>query len=108
MQAARQGCLNGTFLAEGAAAISVRDLGLVYGDGVFDTARTFGGRLFRAAEHVARLYESLAHVRIEPGMSPQDMLAATEELVARNAAALRPGRGLVGDAAGHRGTATAG
>jgi branched-chain amino acid aminotransferase len=88
---AREVWVNGAFLPEGEAAISVRDLGLVYGDGVFDTARTFGGRLFRAADHVARLYESLAYVRIDPGISPQEMLEATEKLVARNAAALRPG-----------------
>lgn len=83
--------LNGAFVPEGAASISVRDRGLSYGDGVFDTARTFAGRLFRAEEHVRRLYESLAYVRIDPGLSAAEMLAATEELVARNLPALREG-----------------
>ncbi len=83
--------LNGELLPESAARVPVRDLGIVYGDGVFDTARTFGGRLFRAREHVERLYASLRLTMIPEPMPPADMLAATEDLVAQNRAVLRPG-----------------
>lgn len=83
--------IDGALVPEHAASVSVRDLGLVYGDAVFDTARTFGGRIFRLAEHIERLWDSLAYVRIDPGMTRAEMSAATEALVAANAPALRPG-----------------
>ncbi len=87
----RQVWINGAFVPESQAMVSVRDLGLVYGDGVFDTARTFHGQLFRAKEHVTRLYDSLAYCRIPAPMPAADMLALTEALVARNRAVLREG-----------------
>ena len=46
--------------------------------------RTFNGKVFRLKEHIARLYRSLKHVRIDPGLSPQEMLEITEEGVSRN------------------------
>ena len=76
--------VNGQIAPESRSFISVRDKGFVYGDAVFDTARTFGGKLFRLKEHVERLYDSLAYARIDPGMSREEMAAATEDLVARN------------------------
>ena len=58
---------------------------------MFDTARTFDGKLFRMKEHVDRLFESLAYVRIDPGMTKQQMLDATDRLVAENNKVLRKG-----------------
>ena len=83
--------LNGAFVPEAEAALPIRDLGLIYGEAVFDTARTFGGRLFMGAEHVDRLYRSLEAVRLPEPMPKAELLALTEELIARNARALRPG-----------------
>lgn len=83
--------LNGEYLPEAETKISIRDAGVVYGDGVFDTARTFDGKLFRMKEHLDRLADSLAYARIDAGISMDDLLAATEELVARNEAARRDG-----------------
>jgi branched-chain amino acid aminotransferase len=83
--------LNGEFVPEGEAKISIRDAGVVYGDGVFDTARTFDGRLFRMREHMDRLADSLAYARIDAGAGMDELLAATEDLVARNEAVRRPG-----------------
>lgn len=83
--------LNGAFVPETEAALPIRDLGLIYGEAVFDTARTFGGRLFMGAEHIDRLYRSLAAVRLPEPMPKAELLALTEELIARNARALRPG-----------------
>ncbi len=82
--------LNGTFVPESRALLSFRDSGFVYGDAVFDTARTFKGKLFCLKEHVDRLYESLAYTRIEIGLDRQEMMDATEEVVARNRALLGP------------------
>ena len=83
--------LNGRFLPEREAALPIRDLGLIYGEAVFDTARTFAGRLFMGAAHVDRLYRSLEAVLLPEPMPKTEMLALTEDLIARNAPALRPG-----------------
>ena len=82
--------LNGEIIPESRAMISFRDTGFVYGDAVFDTARTFGGKPFRLKEHIDRLYETLAYVRIDPGLSKDEMYAKTEEVVTTNAGLLGP------------------
>ena len=55
----RVGYHNGEYLPESRVVLPFRDRGFVYGDGVFDTARTFGHRLFHLEAHIARLYRSL-------------------------------------------------
>mgnify|MGYP003542296533 CR=1 FL=1 len=87
----RQVWINGRMVPESQGFISFRDLGIIYGEGVFDTARTFGGRLFRLSDHIDRLYDSLAYARIDPGMTKAEMTAATEEVLVANLPVLRPG-----------------
>jgi len=60
------------------------DRGFLVGDCVFDVARTFNGKSFRMREHVDRLYRSLRYVRIDPGLTPDEMEQISEEVVARN------------------------
>ena len=86
----RYAYLNGAFLPESQAVLSFRDRGFLYGDAVFDTARTFRHRLFRLREHVERLYASLRYLRIEVSLGPAEMCAITEELVERNRHLLGP------------------
>jgi branched-chain amino acid aminotransferase len=69
------------------------DRGFLVGDCVFDVARTFNGKSFRMREHVDRLYRSLRYVRIDPGLSPEEMERISEEVIARN----EPLRPAVGD-----------
>ncbi|MFQ5509007.1 MAG: aminotransferase class IV [Leptospirillia bacterium] len=47
--------LNGDMVAADAARISVFDRGFLYGDGVFETVRSYAGRVFRADDHFARM-----------------------------------------------------
>jgi branched-chain amino acid aminotransferase len=75
---------NGKFMPENQVLISFRDRSWKYGDGVFDMTRTFNGHAFRLKEHIDRFYRSLRYVRIDPGMSPQEMMDVSEEIVARN------------------------
>lgn len=91
MTHSRLAYVNGEFLAESQATVSVRDKGLVYGDCVFDTARTFGGKLFRLDAHLDRLYRNLELARIEPGIKQAELAEITMELVERNLAYLRAG-----------------
>jgi branched-chain amino acid aminotransferase len=60
------------------------DRGFLVGDAVFDVFRTFNGKSFRLREHVDRLYRSLKYVRIDPGMSPKEIMRISEEAIARN------------------------
>ena len=46
--------LNGELVPESQAGIPIRDRGFIYGDAVFDAARTFNGVPFKLAEHVKR------------------------------------------------------
>ena len=75
---------NGKFMPENQVLISFRDRSWRYGDGVFDMTRTFNGVAFRLKEHICRLYRSLRYLRLDPGMSPQEMIDVSEEIVARN------------------------
>jgi branched-chain amino acid aminotransferase len=75
---------NGKFMPENQVLISFRDRSWKYGDGVFDMTRTFNGRAFRLKEHIERFYRSLRYVRIDPGISSQELIAISEEIVARN------------------------
>lgn len=50
--------LNNRFVKDEEALISVFDHGFLYGDGVFETLRSYGPRLFMANEHLARLVRS--------------------------------------------------
>lgn len=76
--------LNGDFVPESAATVSVFDRGFTSGDGIYEATRTFGHRLFRLKQHLARLYNSLRYVRIDCGLAEGEMARLSEELVARN------------------------
>jgi len=76
--------LNGEFVPESEATLPFRDRGFRYGDAVFDMTRTFGHRIFRLKEHMERFYRSLRYVRIDPGLSPAEMTAVTEQVLERN------------------------
>ena len=75
---------NGTYMPENQVLIPFRDRSWRYGDGVFDMTRTFHGRTFRLQEHIDRLYRSLRYLRLDPGISPQEMIDVSEQLVACN------------------------
>jgi branched-chain amino acid aminotransferase len=75
---------NGKFMPENQVLIPFRDRSWKYGDGAFDMTRTFNGRAFRLAEHIDRFYRSLRYLRLDPGMSPREMIEVSEQIVARN------------------------
>ena len=76
--------LNGEFVERDKAQVSLLDRGFRLGDVVFDTSRTFDGKVFRLRDHLERFYRSLKYVRIDPHMTIDDMEAKTLEVVARN------------------------
>ncbi len=76
--------LNGEFVPESAAKVSVLDWGFSGGDGVYEVTRTYDGALFRLEVHLARLYRSLAYARIDPALDADRMSAIARETVERN------------------------
>ena len=69
MAKARVVYFNGEIIQESHAKVPIRDAGCLLGDAVFDTTRTFGGKIFKLQEHLDRLFNSLSYMRIEPGLS---------------------------------------
>jgi branched-chain amino acid aminotransferase len=57
--------LDGVRVAPSEARVSVFDRGFLYGDSVFETIRTYGGRPFALREHVERLAWSAGRVFID-------------------------------------------
>ncbi len=56
--------LNGKFLKEREAKISVFDRGLLYADGLFETMRVYDMKIFKFDEHIKRLYEGVRFLKI--------------------------------------------
>jgi D-alanine transaminase len=56
--------LNGRYLPRADAKISVMDRGFLFGDGVYEVIPAYNGRLFRPEEHLRRLNDSLAGIRL--------------------------------------------
>lgn len=76
--------LDGEWVESGRAQVSVFDHGLLYGDGVFEGIRAYGGRVFALDEHVRRLFESARSMLLDIGLGAAEMAARIEEAVARN------------------------
>ena len=76
--------LNGDYIPRNQAKISMLDRGFRLGDVVFDTERTFNGKVFKLRDHLERLYNSLQYMRIDPNMTIDDMEQLTLDVVHRN------------------------
>ena len=76
--------LDGRLVPQDEARISVFDHGLLYGDGVFEGIRVYGGRVFLLDEHVERLYESARAIRLTIPLTPAEMARAVEQTVQAN------------------------
>lgn len=81
---ATQVWINGRFYDKHDAKISVYDHGLLYGDGIFEGIRVYGGKVFRHAQHIERLYESAQAIALTIPLTPAEMTKAVEETVAKN------------------------
>lgn len=75
---------NGEWIPFSQVKIDPMDRGFLVGDVVFDVARTFNGKSFRMQAHIDRLYRSLKFVRLDPGLSAQEMLDISEKVITRN------------------------
>ncbi|MBS4209242.1 aminodeoxychorismate lyase [Bacillus sp. FJAT-50079] len=76
--------LNGQFIEQEKATISPFDHGYLYGLGVFETFRTYGGNPFLLEEHVERLNEGLEQLHIKQRFRPEEVRAIVVELSRKN------------------------
>jgi branched-chain amino acid aminotransferase len=76
--------IDGKYLNERAAKISVFDHGLLYGDGIFEGIRAYNGRVFKLKEHIDRLFYSAKAILLEIPMSHTELVKATVETCRKN------------------------
>lgn len=76
--------IDGTLCNKEDAKISVFDHGLLYGDGVFEGIRAYGGRVFLCREHLDRLFEGAHYLCLDIPMSKEDIEAAIYETMRAN------------------------
>ena len=76
--------LDGKWCDKSTAMVSVYDHGLLYGDGVFEGIRAYGGKIFRLGQHLERLYDSAKAIWLTIPMPRDELAAVTEEAVRRS------------------------
>lgn len=76
--------LNDRFLPVEEAYVPVLDRGFIFGDGVYEVIPVYSGHAFRLSEHMHRLENSLASLRIANPFSREKWQSLVAELIARN------------------------
>jgi D-alanine transaminase len=76
--------VNGDYVPEAEAKISVFDRGFLMADAVYEVTSVLGGKLIDFAGHVARLHRSLGELDMAAPVTPDELLAIHRELVLRN------------------------
>lgn len=72
--------LNGALTALSEAKISVLDRGFLFGDGVYEVIPMYKRRLFRAKQHMARLFRSLGEIRITNPYTEDQWMALIDQV----------------------------
>ncbi|MGO9611920.1 MAG: aminotransferase class IV [Dissulfurispiraceae bacterium] len=76
--------LNGNFINETRAKISVFDRGFLYGEGLFETMRGYNGAPFAYFDHMARLDRGLKVLSLQIAYSTSDLLLVMRKLLSIN------------------------
>ena len=76
--------LNGQFVPEAQAVVSVHDRGFMYGDGLFETMRVVQGKPFRLAQHLERLQRGADFLKIKCPFTPAELQNFIGQLIAKN------------------------
>ncbi|MBM4086268.1 MAG: branched-chain-amino-acid transaminase [Planctomycetes bacterium] len=76
--------ISGDLVPQEEAKVSVYDHGFLYGDGVFEGIRVYGGRCFKVKEHIDRLFDSARGIALTIPMAPVEMGAALQKTVMAN------------------------
>ncbi len=76
--------LNGEFVAEGEAKVSIFDSALMFGDMIFEMTRSFNKVQFKLEDHVERLLHGAKILRIPLGLDAEDLIRICHETIAAN------------------------
>ena len=76
--------LNGNFLSESEAVVSINDRGFLLGDGLFETMRVVNSRPFRMAQHLERMTRGLDFLKVTIPYTPKELQKFAVELIERN------------------------
>ncbi|MFM9032406.1 MAG: branched-chain-amino-acid transaminase [Opitutaceae bacterium] len=76
--------LDGKYVDSAEAKVSVFDHGLLYGDGVFEGIRLYGGNVFRLEEHLERLEYSARAIMLKLPLTRAELREATFETCRQN------------------------
>ena len=76
--------LDGQYVEEENAKVSVFDHGLLYGDGVFEGIRAYHGFVFKLKEHIDRLYQGAHTIGLRINETPEEMAQVVVETCRRN------------------------
>lgn len=76
--------IDGEFVPESQAKISVFDHGFLYGDGVFEGIRAYNGKIFRFWEHIDRLYDSAKTINLDIPIKKEEFAKIIVETLKRN------------------------
>jgi D-alanine transaminase len=77
-------CVNGQFMPESSASISIFDRGFLFGDGVYEAVSVVDGKLLDMAPHLDRLDRSLAAISMRPPYSHAEIIGLLRELIDQN------------------------
>ena len=76
--------VNGDYLPEDQAKVSIFDRGFLFADGVYEVTSVLGGKLIDFARHVRRLHRSLDELQMASPVTEDELLAIHRELVQLN------------------------
>ncbi|MEQ8481812.1 MAG: D-amino-acid transaminase [Hoeflea sp.] len=76
--------VNGEYVPENEARVSVFDRAFLFGDGIYEVASVLGGKLIDFPAHVARLHRSANELGMRVDVSDDEILAIHRELISRN------------------------
>jgi D-alanine transaminase len=77
--------VNGAYLPEEEAKISIFDRGFIFGDGIYEVSAVLGGKLVDCDAHLVRLERSCGEIQLALPWPRAELIAIHEELIARNA-----------------------
>ncbi len=90
MQSQRQVYVNGNFVNEVDAKVSIYDSSLMFGDMVFEMTRSFNGVQFKLKEHIERLFAGTSILQIPMPISQEEMETICLQTIERNQDTFRP------------------
>ena len=73
--------LNGEFVPESEAKVSIYDSALMFGDMVFEMTRSFDGHQFKLREHIDRLFVGLSILRIPMPLTKDELEQACYQTI---------------------------